>query len=70
MVGVVFLGEGIKADVDEFVKGGEAEFGGFGVAFVAKGGEDVGVLVTVEAIGLSDDGIDGGADGPAFVVGG
>ena len=69
MVGVVFAGEGIEADRSEFVEGCEAEVGGVGVAFVAEGGEDVGVLVAGEAIGLGDNGINGSTDGPAFVVG-
>ena len=57
-----------EADGLQLVEGGEAELGGLEVALVAEGGEDVFVLLTVQAVGIGNDAVDGSTDGPAGVV--
>src|SRR5262249_28953925 len=67
-VRVVGLDEGAEADVFQLVEGGKAALGGLAVALMAERGEYMDVLLTREAIGVSDHGVDGGAHSPAGVL--
>ena len=60
----------LQPDLRQLIEPRQAERRRLGIALVAEGGEDVGVLLSIQAIRLRDDRVDGRADGPARIVAG